>query len=318
MPAAYGQLFHAFIFDRDCFPSTYSSVLLNRNPEYIPHKPHNYAAKRPWPKPSEIVDALADISQLKWPPFTSPILFPNSETLPTRLTSVYPITSPAHPAIKSLSCALMHPHDPSCLRTYLSYWIRTFPTITRFFAIMYGALSVANYRSFVDTPSVALNLLAKKILRMSVFITGLIGTSWASVCLMVHYLPRNLLTTRRFYLAGFISGMWAFLDRKAGRSNFLYVARMSIDSFWKVGVKHGWWKGVKNGDVLLFVASLAIINSIYEKDPKAISAGVIRKGLGSLRGDGWVDRAAELNDTSGGKNNKEPIVEKELAEEGNL
>ena len=291
MPAAYGQLFHAFIFDRDCFPATYTSVLLNRSPTYIQPQPEDYTAKRNWPKPNEIADALAEISRLKWPPFTSPILFPNSETLPTSLTSMYPITSPAHPAIKSLSCALLHPHDPSCLRTYLSFWIQTFPSIARFFTLLYGTMSLFRYRSFLDTPSVALNMLAKKILRMSVFITGLIGTSWASVCLMVRYLPRNFLPTRRFYLAGFLSGMFAFLDRKAGRSNFLYITRMSIDSLWKVGVKHGWWKGVKNGDVLLFVASLAVINSVYEKDPKAISGGVVRKALSMLRGDGWVDRA---------------------------
>lgn len=56
-------------------------------------------------------------------------------------------------------------------------------------------------------------------------------------------------------------------------------------------MKHNWWKGVANGDVLVFVASLALIQGIYEVNPKAISGGVIRKGLGMLRGDGWVDRA---------------------------
>jgi hypothetical protein len=73
-------------------------------------------------------------------------------------------------------------------------------------------------------------------------------------------------------------------------------ARYSIDSLWKVGVKHNWWKGVANGDVLVFVASLALIQGIYEVNPKAISGGVIRKGLGMLRGDGWVDRAM-INET---------------------
>jgi hypothetical protein len=73
----------------------------------------------------------------------------------------------------------------------------------------------------------------------------------------------------------------------------MYSARLSMDSLWKVGVKHGWWKGVKNGDILLFVTSLAIINAMYELDPKAVSGGILRKGLGMLRGEGWVDRAAE-------------------------
>jgi hypothetical protein len=83
------------------------------------------------------------------------------------------------------------------------------------------------------------------------------------------------------------------MERKTGRTNFLFSTRLSIDSMWKVGVKHGWWKSVKNGDVLLFVGSLAAIQALYEIDPKAVNGAVIRKALGMLRGDGWVDRAVE-------------------------
>jgi len=126
---------------------------------------------------------------------------------------------------------------------------------------------------------------------MTLFVTGAIGTSWASICLFQNILPRRVLPTQRFFAGGALGGLWAFLERKTGRSNFLYSARLSIDSLWKVGVKHGWRRGVSNGDVLLFVASLAVVQGIYEVDPKAIDSGIIRKSLGMLRGDGWVDRA---------------------------
>jgi hypothetical protein len=126
---------------------------------------------------------------------------------------------------------------------------------------------------------------------MSLFITGAIGTSWGSICLFQNFLPRGFLPTQRWFLGGFLGGLWAFLERKSGRSNFMYSARLSIDSLWKVGVKHGWWKGIKNGDVLLVVMSLALINTIYEVDPKSVNGGVVRKGLGMIRGEGWVDRA---------------------------
>lgn len=66
---------------------------------------------------------------------------------------------------------------------------------------------------------------------------------------------------------------------------------MSIDSLWKVGVKKGWWRGIKNGDVLLFVVSLATVNVLYEVSPRTVNSGVARKGLSVLRGEGWVDRA---------------------------
>jgi hypothetical protein len=223
--------------------------------------------------------------------FVSPILFPKARTLPKKLAAIHPITDPAHPATKSLSCALLHPNDPSCLRTYVTYFIQAFPPVARFFTIIFTAMSLLRYKSFLDAPATSLNRLAKSILRMSVFITGAIGTSWGSICFFQTWFPRNFLPTQRWFLGGFLGGMWAFLERKGGRGNFMYSARLSIDSFWKVGVKHGWWKGIKNGDVLLVVTSLALINAIYEVDPKAVSGGILRKSLGMLRGDGWVDRA---------------------------
>ena len=97
-----------------------------------------------------------------------------------------------------------------------------------------------------------------------------------------------------FLLGGFIGGLWAFVQRKHGRGNALYSARMSIDSLWKVGVKRGWWRGVKNGDVVLFVVSLAVVNALYEVSPKSVNSGVARKGLGVMRGEGWVDRAKSV------------------------
>jgi len=152
-------------------------------------------------------------------------------------------------------------------------------------------MSLARYRTFLDAPLSAINNLAKSILRMSLFISGAIGTSWASTCLSQNLLPRTFMPTQRWFLGGFLGGLWAFLERKKGRANFLYTLRMSIDSLWKVGVKKAWWRGIKNGDVLLFVVSLATVNVLYEVSPRSVNSGVARKGLGVLRGEGWVDRA---------------------------
>lgn len=293
MPAACGQLLHAFIFDRDCFPESYGKFILKNSPVYIQQRPEGLPKSASWPATFDIVDSLAEISRLRWPAFVSPIMFPKARTVPKSLTSIAPITNPANPALKSLSCALLHPHDPSCLRTYLLYWIQAFPPVARFFTLIFAALSVVRYKSFVDAPGASLNRLAKSILKMSMFITGAIGTSWGSICFFQTWFPKNFLPTQRWFLGGFLGGMWAFLERKSGRGNFMYSARLSLDSLWKVGVKHGWWRGIKNGDVLLFAISLAVINATYEADPKAVSGGVIRKGLGMLRGEGWVDRAVQ-------------------------
>lgn len=73
----------------------------------------------------------------------------------------------------------------------------------------------------------------------------------------------------------------------------MYSARASIDSLWKMGRKRGWWRGVRGGDVGLFVASLMVVNVIYERDARAISASVARRGVSSLRGEGLRDYVVE-------------------------
>ena len=44
----------------------------------------------------------------------------------------------------------------------------------------------------------------------------------------------------------------------------MYMARMSVESLWKVGVKRGWWKGIRGGDVLLFVVGWAMCTVVSE------------------------------------------------------
>lgn len=310
MPLACGQLLHAFVFDRECFPEAMGKFILNRSPEYIQHRPSTYPSDKTWPATFDIVDGLADISRLRWPSFVSPILFPAAKQhLHASISHLSPITAPAHPAITNTSCALLHPNDPSCMRTYVKYFIAAFPTTARFFTAIYAVFALLSYKSFLQNPMQQLNHLAARILRMSLFITGSIGTAWGTICLFATYLPRNTLATQRWFLSGLLGGLWAFVARRGQRSSFIYSARMSLDSFWKVGVKRGWWKGVKGGDVMLFAASLALIDALYETQPKAVRGAMIRKGMGVLRGEGWVDRTAAQEEQ--GKSTSESVEKKE-------
>jgi hypothetical protein len=294
MPFACGQLLHAFVFDRDCFPESYGRFILRRSPEYIQLRPADLPAGRPWPGTFDIVDALAEISKLRWPAFVSPILFPAAKnTLPISLAKISPITSPAHPGILHTSCAVLHPQDPSCLRTYVKYFLAAFPSVVKFFTLIYGAFALLAYKTLLKDPKVFLNRLSARILRISLFITGSIGTSWGSICLFNQILPKGFLPTQRWFLGGFFGGLWAYIARHKERGNFLYSLRLSLDSLWKVGRKRNWWRGVKNGDVLVFVASLALLGAVYEAKPGAVRGPVLRKGMGMLRGEGWVDRAGQ-------------------------
>lgn len=81
--------------------------------------------------------------------------------------------------------------------------------------------------------------------------------------------------------------------RREARGEFLYAARASLDSVWKVGRKRGWWRGVRGGDVWIFVASLMAVNVVFEREGRAVNSGVVRRGVGFLRGEGVRDRVGE-------------------------
>ena len=228
------------------------------------------------------------------------MLFPNNPSpLPSTLTSISPITSPAHPSIPHLSCALLHPSNPSCSMTFLTYILTAFPLLAKFFTVVFSLFSLPRYRSYLSSPFKETNMLARRILRMTLFITMAIGTSWGSICFFANTFPRHFLPTQRWFLGGFLGGLWAFLERKGGRSNFLNSVRLSIDSSWKVGKKRGWWKGIKGGDLGVFVAGLMFINMIYERDARAVQGGMVRKGLAFLRGEGSVDQTVGIRGDKG-------------------
>jgi len=89
--------------------------------------------------------------------------------------------------------------------------------------------------------------------------------AWASICLFQIILPRAFIPKFRFFFGGLLGGLFSLADlTPSGHLTALYTARTSVDSLWKVGVKHRWWKGIRAGDVWLFVAALALENVVYD------------------------------------------------------
>ncbi|KAI1155624.1 hypothetical protein F4825DRAFT_468434 [Nemania diffusa] len=295
-PVAMGQLLHATVFDRESSPAGLLDFIFKHTTTYLHSAPENLPAGVKWPGPWDVVDNLAEMAKLNWPPFTSPTLFPNQPTLPATLTALAPITSQAYPIIASLSCASLHPADPSCLRNYVTFWVRSFPQLGRFFLLFYSMLMLPRYKLLYNAPLHLLNRLLSRALRLTTFATGAISTAWASICFFQTWLPRTFLPTQRFFLGGFLAGLWAFVGRREGRSVFLYTARTSVDSLWKVGVKRRWWRAMRGGDVWLFALALAITGAVYERDARAIRETNVRKGISWLRGTGFRDWGLEEED----------------------
>jgi hypothetical protein len=86
----------------------------------------------------------------------------------------------------------------------------------------------------------------------------------------------------------------------------LYTTRLSIQSLWKVGVKRKWWKGIKNGDVLLFIVSLAVAGAVHDWKKKAVgSAGaMLIKGLRGGEGEKESEAGERSSSSESGSSRK--------------
>lgn len=250
--------------------------------------------------------------------FIPPTLFPKKDDiLPASLAPIAPVSSGAHPLITSLSCATLHPSDPSCTRTFLTFWLRSFPPLTRLLLLVYSAMLIPKFSALYHFPLSTLHGLVSSALRMAGFLTGSLATAWSSVCFFQAWFPRSFLPTQRFFLGGFLAGFWALLEqrRKGSRGLFLASAKVSVESLWKVGVKRRWWRAMRGGDVWVFVAALMVTGVVYERDATAVREGAWRKGISWVRGEGWRDWGLEMDEDDGDGEEREE-EEFEEAEEG--
>lgn len=221
--------------------------------------------------------------------YVSPILHPNDpNTLPSSVKAISPITGPAHPAISSLSCALLHPSVLNCSTAFLHHILLSVPPLARFLTTVTLALSIPKFKSILAQPLTSVNNLSKRIIVMTAVLSAAIGSAWGSVCMLDSALPRSTLPTKRFFLSGALGGL-PFVFLSSSRSVFMYFFRAAVDSAWKTGVKRGLWKGGRGVEVWLFVISWAVIGSTLEAHPSAVQGAGIRKSLAWLRGDGWAD-----------------------------
>ncbi len=230
-------------------------------------------------------------------PFSSQALFPAKDApLPPSMAAVAPLVSSAHPLITALSCAALHPADPSCARTFLTSWLHMLPPTARLFFAVNAAFALAKPSRLYHDPVATIRAVLAHSARASTFVTGAISTAWASICFFQVWLPRRFLATQRFFLGGFVAGLWAWVARRSGRDFFIYTARASTVSLWQVGIKRRWWRAVWGGDVWVFVLAVMLSGIAYERDARAVREPHWRKGISWVRGEGWRDWAVEEED----------------------
>jgi hypothetical protein len=118
-----GQLLYNYIFNPESISITYRTVFEKFSSAYLPSRPSWYPSSEgplfpAWPSTSTITSALAAAAGKKptYPSYQSPLL---GHQVPTSLNETYRSVEPivnylTHPNHSRLTCAILHPQDPSC------------------------------------------------------------------------------------------------------------------------------------------------------------------------------------------------------------
>lgn len=278
-----GQLLWSFVFERDTFPKGYGRMIVGRSSAYIPPRPaHTLPEGVQWPSSDTVVDHIAKLAtptptSSAFPTFTSPVL---SSLTPSRhpttpYKAINPILdySPAHPEHANLMCAMLHPTEPSCRKTLLNHFRAEWPASARIAGVFTAVASVLLRRKhWLHDPETELFNLVVATLQAATIISGSIGSAWAMICLLQQYLPRNFLPQKRFFLNGFLSGVWIFVVPKSRRQTLgLYVARMSAVSTWRVLEKRGKVRRPAYGKQILLALGLAMMAGMHEAEVGSMS-----------------------------------------------
>ncbi|KAK9479413.1 hypothetical protein V1514DRAFT_328564 [Lipomyces japonicus] len=297
-PFSLAQLIHTFVYDNDCCPPGFTNFAFRFAPLNISTQPSSFPSELKYPTHPEILDALRDITASSYPPFNSPILYPDSYSLPSHFKEIENIVSQAHPGISHLSCALIHPDDDSCIKSFTNFAIHQASLFSKYIAAAYAVLAIVKFHKLKLHPRAGLINLANLFVRSTLFLSMTTSTAWFGVCASQSLLPDKFIPTYRLKIIGFVAGLWAYVDQFGGKVKYMPFARMAIESYWKVLVKHGKIRPIRNGDVIVFAASFAVIMSIFDKSPDAIESNMgVKKLLAVISGRKLTDviPASSLN-----------------------
>lgn len=291
---ANGQLLWSFLFEPECFPSSYGRVILSRSTSYIPPRPPGLPSSIPWPAPRDVADTIAILSTptrtaAAYPSFKAPVL---SALTPSKYpTSAYPLVNPVldyapvHPAHSRLLCAVLHPTEPSCLRNFIAFFAKEWQASAKFVAAFTAATQLLAYKKVLKDPETALFRFGLAVIQGATVISGSIGTAWGLTCFFQHYLPRKLLPKARYFLNGFLSSVFILAVPAARRAQLgSYVTRQSLDSSYAILRRRKLIRPIPQGDTLLLAFGLAILSALYETQTKANLDSTIARSIALLNG----------------------------------
>ncbi|KAJ3408574.1 hypothetical protein HDU80_005291 [Chytriomyces hyalinus] len=174
---------------------------------------------------------------------------------------------------KYLMCSLQHPKHTSCelgaAEFFGQEWVRAMQLYIPLNAIM---TLVFKGNTILKNPGKNLYHYLTGTVRSCLFLSSYCAMAWYSICCFRRINKKDSMWM--YWVNGMLSGATVLLEAPGRRLELgLYCLPRALESFWKCGVKWGWWRDIHNGEGIYFCLMTGVLMTLYQKDPASIHEG---------------------------------------------
>ncbi|KAG0174947.1 hypothetical protein DFQ28_003628 [Apophysomyces sp. BC1034] len=173
---------------------------------------------------------------------------------------------------KYILCALQHPLEESCVQNKVTMFRTEYLRALKLYMPLNIIMTIV-FRSgqMTTNPMDVLRKFAMSCMRSALFLSMYVTMGFSTPCA-----TRPILEKERhwmYMLTGAVAGTMTFIEARGRQLELgLYCLPRAIESYWKTLVKYGYVRSIPNGEILLFMASMGTLMTLYQNEKDTINS----------------------------------------------
>ncbi|KAI8873629.1 hypothetical protein GQ42DRAFT_160425 [Ramicandelaber brevisporus] len=173
-----------------------------------------------------------------------------------------------------LGCALEHPRTTSCFEGNAKRWLSTLPGIFKLYGTINLIILLVGYKRAMKNPLQSAGKWFVSSARSTTLLASIATGCFAVLCASRRTIGYDAFPA--YLLNGFVGGLFIFVEAPSRRTELgMYMLLRAIESQWDLGIKKGWWRAVKGGQLVYSALSVGVLMSLYQHDPSSIRSGYL-------------------------------------------
>ncbi|KAF7731948.1 hypothetical protein EC973_007779 [Apophysomyces ossiformis] len=265
MMLASTQIIYSFICHPDTLPKSYYAFLLS----HIGWKAS--FGDMAYPLSNVVSDTFRRVSR-EGGPMSLPSDTMSREFIAEHISPNIATIIPANAKHKYTVCALQHPLYDNCAYSEVMVFQSEFLRALKLYVPLNLIMTLIFRSGQIKTrPMHVLSKFSSSCMRSALFLSMYVTIALAVPCTLRRVLGKEKHVI--YLLTGAAAGSMTFIEARGRQLELgLYCLPRALESLWKLLVKNGYMHNIPNGEVLLFMASMGTVMTLYQHEKDTINS----------------------------------------------